>query len=330
MTGQDLGTGISNAIAGAGQGALQGAVAGGVMSGANKAFNKLAPKAAQAMQENVARNASYGDTMREQFKGAWNSGDSPVAERMKAMPEVIDNARTAIVNKNAVNRLANALEDAVDGGTTGNTKFVRISNDLLDELNDIRSENGLTPLTSRQVVAYENAINNNLINRVNEGMTAKDVAAMAFNALTSDNARAVPGYYENQLSVSEPGMSNDYDGVVIGRTENGGTSLKSIEPRSKSQIQAFENAGQQKIGPKSQLGSSPAEKQPVNNPIVSQNDQNVNSDSADNSALLSKSRFDNYDFNATVNNNNRRAMAIGLDPNKVSDEVYARDAKLRP
>ena len=101
LSGQDIGTGLQNALSGAGQGAVQGAIAGGVMGAASKlgnaALNKFAPNAAQALQENQARNASYGDTMREQLKGAWNSGDSGTAEFLKTVPErfsdVVDNVK---------------------------------------------------------------------------------------------------------------------------------------------------------------------------------------------------------------------------------------------
>lgn len=277
---------LGNTLQGAAQGTVQGATTGGIMAGtnmvANAALNKYAPGIAERVRNNQMQNASYGEGLKNQFKGAWDSGDSAVAENIlkpvvNNVDNFVDSTRTRIVNRNAIGRLTSALDKAMDGGTKGNTKFVRLGNDLLDDLNNIRVENGLDPLTNRQVTAYENAINNNLINRVKEGMSTSDVALMAFNALTSDNSKAVPGYYNNQLVVSEPGMVNDYDGTVLGLAEDGGTSLKSIEPRNKSQIEMFEENGQQKMGPRSQLGSSPVEEQPVNNSIVPQNRENVNS-----------------------------------------------------
>ena len=297
MNGQDV---LGSALQGAKQGLGQGALAGGVMAGANMVASKT-PGIGTAMQKFNEAGENFnksGDNTLERLKNTWNSGDSPVANRItedvnavkqgfknvgegvntlaKRGMGALDDTYTQAVNRNAVERLSNALDEAVNGGAKGNTKFVRISNDLLDEFNNIRNANGLEPLSRRQVTAYENAINENLINRVREGMSTNDVAQMAFNALTSDNSKAVPGYYENQVAVSTPGMVNDYDGVVIGRTSNGDTSLKSIEPRTNSQIAMFEQTGQQKIGPKSQLGSSPVEEQPVNNSIVPQNRQNVN------------------------------------------------------
>lgn len=90
MNGVEIGQGIQNTLGGAAQGAVQGGIAGGAMSAANRignaTLNRFAPELSNSLQENAARNASYGDTMREQFKGAWDSGDSPVAELAKTLP----------------------------------------------------------------------------------------------------------------------------------------------------------------------------------------------------------------------------------------------------
>lgn len=276
MNGGDI---LGSAIEGAKQGLLGGATAGGIMTGVNAALNKT-PGVGRVLQEsnqaaNDFRNRyESGDGNRLQRFGnaiaeTANSGDSGVGN-------IVDNLRSSVVNRKAVDRLSNALDAAQNGGNNGDVKFVRMTNELLDEFNDIRTRSGLEPLTDRQVIAYENAINKNLVNRANEGMSTRDVAQMAYNALTSDNSKAVPGYYENQIAVSSPGIINDYDGAVIGRASDGNTSLKSIEPRTRSQIGMLENQGQQKIGPKSQLGSLPVDEQPVNNSIVPQGEQNVN------------------------------------------------------
>jgi len=86
LNGVELGEGISNTLQGATQGAAQGAIAGGAMAGANlaanAALNKFTPGLAERIQENQMRNASYGDTLRDQFKGAYTSGDSVVAENV--------------------------------------------------------------------------------------------------------------------------------------------------------------------------------------------------------------------------------------------------------
>lgn len=100
LQGADIGTGIANAFQGAVQGAKQGALTGGAMAGANMAFdatlNKVAPNIANSIRENQMRNASYGDTLREQFKGAWNSGDSGTAEFLKTVPDRLANVGGAV------------------------------------------------------------------------------------------------------------------------------------------------------------------------------------------------------------------------------------------
>ena len=86
VNGVDVGQGIANTLQGAAQGARQGALSGGIMAGANlvanAALNKVAPEVGNAVRENQMRNAAYGDKLRDQFKGAWNSGDSAVAEKV--------------------------------------------------------------------------------------------------------------------------------------------------------------------------------------------------------------------------------------------------------
>lgn len=61
---------------------------------------------------------------------------------------------------------------------------------------------------------------------------------------------------------------------MISIAQDDNTSLKSIDPRYENQVKKLR---QQKIGPKSQTGSSPAgDSQPVNKSILSQNGENVN------------------------------------------------------
>ena len=107
LNGVDLGQGIANTVQGAMEGAKSGAITGGIMAGtnlaANAALNKVAPNVMNKVQANQARNAEYGDTLRDQFKGAWNSGDSGTAEFLKTVPgrvsAAVDNLRqTPIAN----------------------------------------------------------------------------------------------------------------------------------------------------------------------------------------------------------------------------------------
>lgn len=83
MNNQDI---MSSALQGAAQGAKSGALTGSIMAGAttigNAALNKLAPDMMDKVRANQARNAEYGDTLREQWKGAWsdrNNTDAALA-----------------------------------------------------------------------------------------------------------------------------------------------------------------------------------------------------------------------------------------------------------
>lgn len=111
MNNQDI---LSSALQGAAQGAQSGAATGGVMAGANlaanAALNKVAPNVMEGVRANQARNAEYGDTMREQFKGAWNSGDSGTAEFLKTVPGKA-NAVVDKLRQTPVANIGNSISD---------------------------------------------------------------------------------------------------------------------------------------------------------------------------------------------------------------------------
>lgn len=257
---------LGSALQGAKQGLQSGAATGAIMSGANMAINKT-PGVGKLMQKVNQANEDWqnsGDNFRNRLDNTLNSGKSVVG------------------NEVAINRLAKGIKR----GANGDIRFVDMTENVFNDINNIRAQNGLEPITERQVTAFKNAVNDNLNNRVNEGLSARQVAKIAFNSLASEDARAIPGYYENQIAISRPGLKNDYDSSVIGLAKDGRTSLKSIEPRTQNQIDLFEAQGQQKNGPKSQLGFSLAEEQPTSDAIVSQNKQNVNMNTAGQEPLL--------------------------------------------
>jgi hypothetical protein len=117
MNNQDV---LGSALQGAAQGAISGAKTGAAMSGANivtnAALNKLAPNIANAVRENQARNASYGDNTIDQFKGAWNSGDSAVAEGAKNFytntKNIVDNLNNRPNNANVLDANTSLTEQA--------------------------------------------------------------------------------------------------------------------------------------------------------------------------------------------------------------------------
>ena len=57
-------------------------------------------------------------------------------------------------------------------------------------------------------------VNNNLNNRVNEGMTPQRVAQIAYNSLTSFESEALPGRHKNTVVVA-PYVKDKYDGSVF-------------------------------------------------------------------------------------------------------------------
>lgn len=112
MNNQDV---VSSALQGAAQGAESGAVTGGIMAGVNAAgnaaLNKVAPNMMEKVYANQKRNAGYGDTLRDQFRGAWNSGDSPVVENvLKRLP---DAANTAVdtIRETPIGNIGNSVRD---------------------------------------------------------------------------------------------------------------------------------------------------------------------------------------------------------------------------
>lgn len=84
INGVDFGQGVANALQGAAQGARQGAIAGGVMSGANMALNNTPGVGNVMRQINQAGEdwGNSGDTFAERARNTWNSGNSPIANRI--------------------------------------------------------------------------------------------------------------------------------------------------------------------------------------------------------------------------------------------------------
>ena len=150
----------------------------------------------------------------------------------------LDDFYSGLINMRAVNRLTKAIRLGLDGKNNKNVKFVRLSERDIKKLNELRLASGLEPYTKRQVTAYENAINRGLIKRVRENpkaITPKRLAQIAFDALMKEEDKVfLQGKGENQIIVSSYAKQK-YNGVVLGlNKKDGGTSLKSIEPRAKT------------------------------------------------------------------------------------------------
>jgi hypothetical protein len=327
MNNQDV---LGSALQGAKQGAISGAGTGAVMAGANSVINRtpFMQKVNQAQQD----WQNSGDSFKERFDNtrtendtwgnrfinnriedinAVKNGFKDVGEGLgvlagrgaDAVSGAVDNLRTSIVNRNAVNRLA----DAIENGTNGDIRFARISQDLMDDINSTRVAQGFEPLTDRQVKAYMNTVNNHLSKRTSEGMDANEVAQIAFNALTSSDATA--GAMDLNKGESNLVFAKDeqgrYNQAAVGRADSdGGTSLKTIIPNAtdsqiKRILQNKEDILNSRAGvanPAS-LSEEPSARATISgrqatDSIISQNDQNVN---ASWDRLAQESGFNNYD-----------------------------------
>lgn len=241
MNGGDV---LGSALQGAAQGAQQGAMAGSIMAGANMAINKT-PGVGDFMQKvNQAQTdwENSGENFNERFANTINSGESNFGNTRfgQKIGSKVDSMYTDKINQNARARLANALTQSVtdeaQGGVTGDTKFVRLTDESLQDINTLRQAQGLNPLENRQVIAYENAVNNGLNKRVKQGgMTVDDVVNMAYESLMSPEAEALPGNVGSTNTMMVAPYKNRFNGSMIDNYE-GTTSLKSIEPRSASKV----------------------------------------------------------------------------------------------
>lgn len=236
---------LGSALQGAGQGLGQGAFAGGVMAGANMAINKT-PGANRFMQKvNQAQEnwQNSGDSFNERLANTYASDNGRLVNTRlgQKVGDWIDNRYTNRINDGARTRLADALTQSIaneaQGGISGDTKFVRLTNDRIKDINTLREAQGFTPLDDRQVIAYENALNKNLLNRVKEGMTVNDVANMAYESLMSPNAEALPGNEGTTNTMMVSPYKNRFNSSIIDDFK-GTTSLKSIEPRSTNKVNA--------------------------------------------------------------------------------------------
>ena len=152
----------------------------------------------------------------------------------RSLGEVVDDTYSRLVNRKAVDRLANGIEN----GTDRDIRFARMSKEQLAKNNEIQNARGDQQFTKRQITAYKNAVNDNLNNRYVENptaMTPRRVAEIAYDSVMNPQSEVLPGKGRNTVNVSKY-SDNSYNGSVLGRAQDGGTSLKSIEPRSQKEV----------------------------------------------------------------------------------------------
>jgi hypothetical protein len=159
------------------------------------------------------------------------------AERNAARQAQFDlnNARlplsSAEANYGAPQRLAESIRN---NGASGDLNFVRTTDNIINEMNNIRRNSGQPIIDNNQVVAFRGGINH-LGKRVGEGMSPEDIAYMAADSLVNPKSIVLPARYENQM-VASVRPSGNYNASIIGRASDGRASLKSVSNRSKSKI----------------------------------------------------------------------------------------------
>lgn len=233
LQGADIGTGIANSLQGAVQGAKQGALTGGTMAGANMAFdatlNKVAPNIANSIRENQMRNASYGDTLRDQFKGAWNSGDSRVAEFAKSLPDKFSTTATTTT-------------PAQDAYVAGQGSFSDALNEFIEQGGNIgRDEKGNLTLVE------PNATNNMSLTDQAENILAK------YDALGDEIPTNPPAYgeYNTQRANAISELRNNFsdNDLAFLFTETDNPKIKALisdsvtSPDIKNRLADYEAQG---------------------------------------------------------------------------------------
>lgn len=277
MNNVELGEGINNTIQGALQGATQGAITGGVMAGtnlaANAALNKVAPNVAQSVRENQMRNQSYGDKLRDQFKGAWNSGDS------------------------VVERAYNDLRS--DGFGDFGRKYNQFSGD---------SAKAIDYLLKRQGGEVEGVINSPAVESVTGdgsvdlvyGETGKNGYGLAHivDKHGEDVARKIPSILENGKVVNDPSLTNNNRITVVSNDNTSAVRLDWDGKEKQWVVTAYEGlpnssapSANSQIANSAALRGSSVQSQDgaTVEPIIPQNRENVNGSWQDMDAMIDRS-----------------------------------------
>ena len=116
---------------------------------------------------------------------------------------------------------------------------------MLDEINAIRVLQDKKQLTKRNIKAFSGAINNHLTKHLKEYGSTRNIAEAAFEVLMDRRTLILPGSAtqgnKGTLLVNRGNRDRFADSVVLGDTESGETSLKSISPRSTSKLKNLSN-----------------------------------------------------------------------------------------
>lgn len=167
-----------------------------------------------------------------------------LGEPQSIASKAIDNLYSMAINKNAVDRLTIALDNALSGeGNAKDITFVRLTENMLSNINEMRKAQGKNILSKRKVKAFAGAIDNHLDKHLSEYGSTRAIAQAAYDVLTRSDTLVLPGNTERgnkgTLLANRNTNDNFIDSVVVGDTESGDTSLKSVSPRSSEQIRSL-------------------------------------------------------------------------------------------
>lgn len=304
-----------------GRGALSGAVGGATGAGTSAALGG----------GDVAQAALQGG-LTGAVSGATQAGLVSAASKI---PSKIDSMRTNVINKNAVDRLANAIET----GDDQTVKFARLDKNMLDDINTVRAAEGKMPITNRQARATIDSMNNHLAKHLDEFGSYQGIAQAAFDALTGRTSLAVPAKLSNTM------VLNNNEGPTSSVVLDENTGIRSVSPRTENQTKKYVQNRNDILGSSLEGGNSPSSQlvspetglpisgSQTTNPIVSQSNKNVNSNLMyGDSTLANKtrrgqtaealSRLGNTLEGAQTNITRAAARDLGIEsPGKVIENV---------
>lgn len=153
----------------------------------------------------------------------------------------IDNIYSKLINRKAVDRLANGMKN----GSNKDVKFARVSKEWIDFINLNREIVGQKPLTDRQIKAYIGALNklgshvgkNKYFKSYHEAAQAAYDLVMNFDIeVFAGNLKEKRKNSKNTIVAGRTSQGNTIKSIAIADAPDGGTSLKDITPRRNAEI----------------------------------------------------------------------------------------------
>ena len=153
----------------------------------------------------------------------------------------INDIYSRLINRGAVTRLANAMEN----GSSKNIKFARVSKEWIDFINLNREIAGQKPLSDRQIKAYIGALNKlgNHVGRNKYFKSYREAAQAAYDLVMNSDIEVFAGNIKekrkdskNTIVAGRTSQGGTIKSIAIADAPDGGTSLKDITPRRNAEI----------------------------------------------------------------------------------------------